>query len=95
MNLNITKHISDLPGFFAGYATAVPDGEILSPAHNLLLEATNLPPELTNEVLKMVAGLVIAVISKVIYGWIDKRNSSQKTQSKNEKDSEQKDSDTQ
>lgn len=90
--------LGDLTAFTAGYATVAPDGDLLSGVNNLLLTATGLSQDTTNEIVRMVVSLLFAILSRAVYAWLDKKFGKAQPQLEvqkpniDEKESKQKDS---
>lgn len=81
----MTTTAGDLTNVGIGYVTADPTGAVLNPLNNLLLNATAMPPNATEEVVRMVAGLLLAVVTKVLYGWIDRKFSKKENETETTK----------
>lgn len=78
------KLLGHLTSFGVGAAVVDPSSSMYNGVHNLI--AATLPgmnPGDTSEILRLLAGLLIGVLSKFIYGFIDKKFKDKK-QAKNE-----------
>lgn len=66
------QKIGDLTACTAGYFSVDPTGEVLAGAHTLLSTVAPISSGAVDEILKMLAGLALGILSKFVYGMIDK-----------------------
>lgn len=78
------QKLGDLTAGAVGYFSADPNGDLFAGLHNLLLSALPISQGAADEVLKMLAGLLIGVLSKFLYGLLEKQSKRKKR--KNDED---------